>query len=101
MTANKSHFYAVLMSRVLSVSRSGYYGWTRRKPSAQAQDNVTLDAAITDVFTAKKRPRVQANGITAGRHRVARHMRTLQLRAKSREEVRGNDKLQSPLAGGG
>jgi len=54
ITANRTHFDVVLMCRVLAVSRGGYYDWRRRLPSAQAQDNVVLDAAITDVFTTQK-----------------------------------------------
>ncbi len=96
MTANKSHFDVVLMCRVLCVSRSGYYSFRHRKPSARAQDNVTLDAAITDVFTLQKgragSPRVtlgvQANGITAGRHRVAHRMKKLRLRAKAAKKFK-------------
>ena len=96
MTAHKSHFDVVLMSRALSVSRSGYYSWMRRPPSAQAQDNVALDAAITNVFTTQKgragSPRVtlgvQAQGIAAGRHRVARRMKKLQLRAKAAKKFK-------------
>jgi len=96
ITAHKNYFGVVLMCRVLAVSRSGYYGWARRLPSAQAQDNVTLDAVIADVFTAQKgragSPRVtlgvQANGITVGRHRVARRMKKLQLRAKAAKKFK-------------
>ena len=96
ITAHKNYFGVVLMCRVLAVSRSGYYGWARRPPSAQAQDNVTLDAVIADVFTAQKgragSPRVtlgvQANGITVGRHRVARRMKKLQLRAKAAKKFK-------------
>lgn len=54
MAANKNHFDVVLMCRVLAVSRSGYYSWARRPPSALAQDNAELDASITAVFTSQK-----------------------------------------------
>ena len=84
------------MGRVLAVSRGGYYDWRRRPPSARAQDNVTLDAAITEVFTAQKGRAgspcvtlgVQANGISAGRHRVAGRMKKLRLRAKAAKKFK-------------
>jgi transposase InsO family protein len=108
MTANRTHFDVVLMCRVLSVSRGGYYGWMRRPPSARAQGNTTLDAAITDVFTAQKgragSPRVtlglQAQGIAAGRHRVARRMKKLQLRAKAAKKFKAttNSNHHLPVA---
>lgn len=34
------------MSRVFDVSRSGYYGWLNRKPSARAQEDERLKVAI-------------------------------------------------------
>ena len=108
ITANKNCFDIVLMCRALAVSRGGYYDWRRRPPSAQSQDNVTLDAAITDVFTAQKgragSPRVtlgvQANGISAGRHRVARRMKKLQLRAKAAKKFKAttNSNHHLPVA---
>ena len=67
----------------MDVSRSGYYSWLRRGPSAREQEDQRLRKALVVLFHAKRgrygSPRmwreVNANGHPAGRHRVARLMR--------------------------
>lgn len=64
----------------LGVSRSGYYAWQRRPPSARSRADVQLLAAIRAVhirmrgrYGALKTWRtLQAAGLPVGRHRVAR-----------------------------
>jgi putative transposase len=89
--SNESQFRIGLMFRVLSVSRSGYHAWKRRPPSAREPSNQLLKVEIKRVFDDEKEqpgaPRVtcrlQAEGVSAGRHRVARIMRINGLRAKA------------------
>ena len=70
--------------RVLRVSRSGFYEWRGRAPSARQVADEQLTVTITDVHQASRgtygAPRVHAElrlglGLTCGRKRVARLMR--------------------------
>ena len=71
------------MSRVLGVSRSGYYAWCRRPLSRRAQANQRLVSRIREAHQASRHtygsPRIHAvlkrQGIVCGRQRVARLMR--------------------------
>ncbi len=88
---NENRFSTGMMCRLLSVSRSGYYAWKHRPPSAREQSDQRLKAEIERVFGDEKgragAPRVarrlKAEGVLAGRHRVARIMRDNGLRAKA------------------
>jgi putative transposase len=71
--------------RVLEVSRSGYYEWLGRAPSARAVADEQLSSTITAVHAASRgtygAPRVHAElrlglGLACGRKRIARLMRT-------------------------
>jgi putative transposase len=71
--------------RVLRVSRSGFYEWRGRAPSARQVADEQLTVTITEVHSASRgsygAPRVHAElrlglGLTCGRKRVARLMRT-------------------------
>ncbi len=71
--------------RVLRVSRSGYYEWLSRAPSARRVADEQLTATIGIVHAASRgtygAPRVHAElrlglGVACGRKRVARLMRT-------------------------
>ena len=72
---NENHFSTSLMCRLLSVSRSGYYGWRHRPPSARERSSQLLKIEIKRVFDDEKgRPgsprvarRLKAEGILAGR----------------------------------
>jgi len=67
---------------VLGVSASGFYRWTRRPAPRQAERNDALLVHIQAAYTASRRtygaPRIhhelQAQGVAAGRHRIARLM---------------------------
>ena len=48
MTANQAMFPISIMSKSLGISRSGYYAWCDRPPSARS----TADAALTERITA-------------------------------------------------
>jgi len=73
--------------RTLSVSRSGFYEWHGRSPSAREQANERLTGRIRESFQASDRtygsPRVWQDlrtwGEHCGRHRVARLMRRANL----------------------
>lgn len=77
------------MCRLLEVSRSGFYGWQRRGPSARAEEQQRLDEAIQRLFTAHHRrpgsPKMTrllaTEGWRVGQTRVARRMRQLGLRS--------------------
>ena len=79
------------MCRVLEVSRSGYYAWLKREPSARAQANAALLKAIEEIHDESDKtygaPRVHAEleerGPQAGRNRVARVMREAGLKGVS------------------
>jgi putative transposase len=82
------------MSRVLEVSRSGYYAWAERGPSPRAVQDVTLTAGIQRIHEYSRGtygvPRIHAElasqGTHIGRKRVARLMREKALRGVSRRK---------------
>lgn len=79
---------ARLLCRVMGVSRSGYYAWRHRQPSARAKGDRQLAERIRQVHQRCRAtygsPRVQADpratGQRCGRRRVARLMRQAGLR---------------------
>ena len=85
-----------LMCRVLEVSRSGYYAWRKRKPSARQMANDFLLALIR-LHHRKSRgtygsrrihAALQRDGITCGHNRVARLMRIHRLQARRKRSYR-------------
>jgi transposase InsO family protein len=81
-------FYPMrILCRVLRVSRSGYYAWRTRKPSARQLEDEQLRTRVVEAFkTGRGRygsPRVRGElvdqGFEIGRKRVARLMRELGL----------------------
>ena len=84
MTANQAEFPIDTMARAMKVSRSGFYAWVRREPSARDLADKELLTKIRRVHKASKQtygaPRVHAElaaeGIHVGRKRVERLMRT-------------------------
>jgi len=88
MHAEKSDFTIIRMARLLGVSRSGYYAWTKRPPSARAVRSERIEAKIAwfhgesdEVFGT---PRILADlredGEIISRKTVAKTMRKLGLR---------------------
>ena len=96
------------MCRVLEVSRSGYYDWRGRKPSARDRANAKLVEEIKRIFKRSRKtygsPRIyaelKAQGKTCGLNRVARLMRRHGIRARRpRRRVRTTDSKHSqPIA---
>ena len=79
--------------RVLKVSRSGFYAWRKRKPSARQKRQEQLLAGIRRVHKENRElygsPRVHRALLVQGqivyRHTVAKLMRKAKIRAKSRK----------------
>ena len=91
----KAHFPVRMMCEVLAVSRSGFYAWSRRKPSPRRGDEqlaVEIHAAHRAGRGSYGSPRVvrelRARGLRVGRHRVARVMREQGLRGTPRRRFR-------------
>ncbi len=92
MTANQANFPVASMCVVFGVSRSGYYAWRDRQPSARA----VADRALSDrIAVSHERsggtygvPRVHADlgadGVCVGRKRVERLMKQAGLAGVSR-----------------
>jgi len=80
---HRQEFDITLMCRLLAVSRSGYYAWRKRQPSAREMADTQLLAAIKKIFAASGQtygsPRIhielRAAGIRCSRKRVERLMR--------------------------
>jgi putative transposase len=89
MNEQAGKFEVGMMSDILGVSRSGYYGWRGRPLSERAKSDQVLLVHIREIFQEHRRnygyPRVHkellARGFACGRHRVARLMREAGLRA--------------------
>lgn len=106
--ANENQFPIGMMCRMVSVSRSGYYHWRQRPISAREQANQVLAKDIKRIFDDEKgRPgspritrRLQEEGQSAGRHRVARIMRDNGLRAKATKKYKAttNSNHSLPVA---
>ena len=70
------------MCRVLSVSRSGYYAWSKRQPSKRQRANERLTAEIRTIHEASRgtygAPRIHAE-LVLGQHRQVGHNRVARL----------------------
>jgi putative transposase len=81
--AQVGEFQVKRICRMLSVKRSGYYAWRKRKPSTRAQANQALLALIEAEHEKSRKtygsPRLHVvlrrQGVKCGRNRVARLMR--------------------------
>ena len=93
---HRSEFPVVLMCRVLEVTRSGFYAWREREPSARAREDQRLRIEVRVIHSEARgcygSPRVhaelQARGERVSRKRVARLMRQQDLRGKKRRRHR-------------
>ncbi len=85
-----------MMCRLLGISASGYYAWRTRPESARTRQARELMPKIRRVFEASKgvygSPRVHtelvAEGMTAGRNKIARLMRLERLRGCPKRRFR-------------
>lgn len=84
------------LCRCLAVSRSGFYAWRRRVPSAHAQADARLTRQLRVLHADSRgtygRPRLQralrAHGVHVGANRVRRLMAAAGLRARGRRHFR-------------
>lgn len=89
MKSHRVEFSVSAMTRVLVVSRSGYYAWLKRPESQQAKSNRQLEGKIKALYQQHKRrygsPRItkalQAEGEQCSENRVAKRMQSLDLKA--------------------
>lgn len=109
MRANQADYPVKVLCSVVGVSRSGYYDWLRRPPSARAKRDAELQSKIHRIHERSHAtygmPRVhaelRASGETVGRKRVARLMRAQGLVGVSRRRgfkttVKGRDRHGIP-----
>ncbi len=104
--AEKALYSISLLCRVLGVSRSGYYAWSRRPPSSRSVEDSTLIVRIREVHESSRRtygyPRVHAElnslGIECGRRKVARLMREDGLRGCMRGKRRSITRPEAKAA---
>lgn len=93
---HKEQYSLCAMSRALNVSRSGYYDWLRRMPSARAQANHAL---LTHIRIAHEQHRqaygalktwryLNSVGIACGKHRVARLRQQAGIEARRKRRFR-------------
>jgi transposase InsO family protein len=96
MEKHRVTFKVKRMCRVFGVSRSGYYAWRTRRPSARQQDNEQLLEHIWDAHKRSRSlygsPRITAelneHGTRCSKNRVARIMRDNRIRAEVRRKFR-------------
>jgi putative transposase len=96
------------LCQCLGVSVSGYYAWKARKPSLRQRTDMVLLAHICSHFKASGEtygsPRMHAEltaqGVTAGRHRIARLMRDNDLKSHQKRRYKRTTDSQpgSPVA---
>jgi putative transposase len=93
----KPHHPVSRLTRVLGVSRAGFYAWQRRPPSRRARTDAALTAHIQAIHDETDgihgAPRIHAeladeHGVHVGRKRVARLMRAAGLEGVSRRRFR-------------
>ena len=108
MKENINIFHLNRMSKVLEVSRSGYYAWLKRPFSKRRKDNSYLSQRIRSIYEQRKRvygclritAELRDEGFNCSKNRVARLMRKqgLSARARKRFKVTTNSKHNLPVA---
>jgi transposase InsO family protein len=110
MDEHQGIFRVSAMSRVLQVSRSGFYAWCRRQdnPSPRQQRRTRLDETVKKAFDARKgrsgSPRLVRDLADAGhqhdRKTIAESMRRQGLRAKAAKKFKAttNSRHNLPVA---
>jgi transposase InsO family protein len=98
-------FPVEVMARVLEVSRSGFYAWQERPPSARALEDERLKVAISAVhvktretYGAKRlQTELKADGVEVGRDRIARLRRELGIFCKQKRKFKATTQSQHDL----
>jgi len=101
-------FPVTVMSRVLNISRSGFYNWLKRKPSRRDQEDERLKVAIKaahkrtrESYSARRlQAELASDGFIAGRDRIVRLRRELGLRCKQKRKFKAttNSNHNLPVA---
>ncbi len=105
MRANRAEYGVGRLCRVLGVSRSGYYAWSKREPSKRALEDQKLSERIVAIHKRSRGtygvPRIHAeladdHEIHIGRERISRLMRAegiagVSRRRGTRTTLRGED----------
>ena len=94
VSENQAVYPVATMCRLLGVSPSGYYAWTKRQPSHRAQADMMLLGRIQETHTASRgtygAPRIHvelaSQDVHVGRKRVARLMSAAGLAGVSRRK---------------
>ena len=100
IAAEKAEFPIAVLCRVLQVSRSGFYAWGRRTPSAHAQEDGRLRPLVGQAFARGRRaygsPRVHRelveSGVRVSRKRVIRLMQEEGLVARPRKRFKDHNR---------
>ena len=90
IAVEKASFKVAALCKVLEVSRSGYYAWEQRVPSARSLEDAKLRVHIAAIHERSRglygTPRVhaelRASGFRVSRKRVARLMSELGLESR-------------------
>jgi len=108
IAVEKASFPVAVLCKVVGVSRSGFYAWTERVPSARSQEDANLRVHISAIYERSRgtygAPRIhaelRANGFNVSRKRVARLMGELglQSRRKRRFKATTDSKHALPVA---
>jgi putative transposase len=93
---HQKQFSVSMMCDLLSVSRSGYYGWLHHKPGKREIANHELDQEIEAVFKRHKSrygsPRItkalKIKQVSCSHTRVARRMKIMSLRAVAKKKFK-------------
>jgi transposase InsO family protein len=96
MRCNTDRFSLAGMCRALRASRSGYYAWRDRRPSARQAEDLTLAAHVRRIHIATREAygarkvwkALVAEGVACGRHRVARVRRENGIEARRRRRFK-------------
>jgi transposase InsO family protein len=92
-----SEVYSIsLMCPLLDVSRSGYYDWLTRGPSARSREDARLKIEIRTAHQRSRetygprrlQPELAANGIRVGRDRITRLRRSMGLYCRQRRRFK-------------
>ena len=104
----KANYPVPVLCRVLEVSRSGFYAWSRREPSERARQDERLRVEVRAAHAASREtygsPRIQIeltdNGLRVSRKRVARLMaeESLHGQRKRRFRVTTDSRHSLPVA---
>jgi putative transposase len=108
ISAEKARAPVSILCRVLGVTRSGFYAWLSRGPSAREIDDERLSLEIVAIHKASREtygsPRIhaelRAKGLDASRKRVARIMSELGLKGRRKRPFRAttDSKHNLPVA---